>query len=469
MYPTRTRTLIVAGLMAVPLSLVSLAASGGEVSPDEFDAQLYPGTSTTVEKEVTTDEIPPNVDICLLEDETGSFGDDIDNLQTAADGLYDAIVAESPDAQFAVAGFRDYPIDPYGSPGDWVYRLLSPMSPLKANWLGGVAALTAGGGNDGPEAQYDAIVAAVEGGFDFADCGWRADPAVQRVLVVATDAPFHGPDGTHVNDHASTLAVLDAAEVTVVGLKAPGASTELDDLASATGGSVQALSSDGANIAGAILAGLAEITTDVWGVPGTCDLDITLDPEVVADVAGGETVSFTETIAVPNALDPGEYTCDVEFYANGYPEEGTLIGTQTVTIEVVPIPVMIDIKPMSCPNPLNVDRKGVLPVAILGSADLDVTTIDPATVALEGVAPLRWSYEDVAAPYMGDGGMDQYACTTAGPDGYMDLVFHFDSQEVSAAIAPVADGDVMLLQLTGNFLDARAIAGEDVVLILMKK
>ena len=58
----------------------------------------------------------------------------------------------------------------------------------------------------------------------------------------------------------------------------------------------------------------------------------------------------------------------------------------------------IDIKPQSCPNPLNVKKKGVLPVAILGTADFDVNEVDPATVELEGVAPLRWDWEDVATP-----------------------------------------------------------------------
>ena len=60
--------------------------------------------------------------------------------------------------------------------------------------------------------------------------------------------------------------------------------------------------------------------------------------------------------------------------------------------------VPVDIKPTSCPNPLNVKSKGVLPVAILGTVDFDVSDIDPATVLLEGVPPLRWALEDVATP-----------------------------------------------------------------------
>jgi hypothetical protein len=182
---------------------IGMAEEVAPVVPATVDEELYPGTFITIDKTVTTPVVPPVVDICLLQDETGSFYDDIENLQTAAPGIYDTIIATSPDAQFAVAGFRDYPQSPYGSPGDWVYRLVSSMSPVKENWTTGVNALTASGGNDIPEAQYDAIVAAVEGGFGDANCGWRADPNVQKVLVVATDAPFHQPGlgKPHINDH----------------------------------------------------------------------------------------------------------------------------------------------------------------------------------------------------------------------------------------------------------------------------
>ena len=43
------------------------------------------------------------------------------------------------------------------------------------------------------------------------------------------------------------------------------------------------------------------------------------------------------------------------------------------------IPVPVDIKPGSCPNPLNVKSRGILPAAILGSADFDIEQIDTAT------------------------------------------------------------------------------------------
>lgn len=138
---------------------------------------------------------------------------------------------------------------------------------------------------------------------------------------------------------------------------------------------------------------------------------------------------------------------------------------------VPPIPVPVDVKPMSCPNPLSVNKKGLLPVAILGTEIFDVTQIDPASVRLEGVAPLRWAYEDVATPvepYLGK--EDPYGCSEEGPDGYLDLTLKFDNQELVDMLGGVQDGEVLVLQLTGSLMDnGRDIIGEDVVVIIKKR
>jgi hypothetical protein len=134
------------------------------------------------------------------------------------------------------------------------------------------------------------------------------------------------------------------------------------------------------------------------------------------------------------------------------------------------IEVPVDVLPTSCPNPFNVGATGVLPVAILGTADFDVTDIDPETVTLEGVSPLRSSLEDTATPYQPFVGkpLDQYACELFGPDGYMDLVLHFDRQAIAAAIGSVANGDVVMLGLEGELFDGTPIVGEDVVRIIKR-
>ena len=102
----------------------------------------------------------------------------------------------------------------------------------------------------------------------------------------------------------------------------------------------------------------------------------------------------------------------------------------------VPV-VNVDVKPQSCPNPLNLKSNGLLPVAILGTDDFDVSLVDPSMVALIGVPPVTWHYEDVSTPVGEDA--EECECTEAGPDGYVDLVFHFDTQEVVAAMEVLAD------------------------------
>jgi hypothetical protein len=126
--------------------------------------------------------------------------------------------------------------------------------------------------------------------------------------------------------------------------------------------------------------------------------------------------------------------------------------------------VDIDIKPTSCPNPLNVKDKGVLPVAILGTEDFDVTTIDPETIRLEGVAPIRWAYEDIATPYEGE----ECGCNDLDGDGYLDLTLKFKTQEVVDHLGEVLNGDVLTLHLEGNLkveFDGLPIVGNDCVVI----
>jgi hypothetical protein len=133
------------------------------------------------------------------------------------------------------------------------------------------------------------------------------------------------------------------------------------------------------------------------------------------------------------------------------------------------VTVALDIKPRSCPNPLNVASRGVLPVAILGTVDFDVTDIDVSTILLEGVAPIRWAFADVATPFNGSYDDDCFDCTTDGFDGLKDLVLLFKRQEVVAMLGPVSDRDCVQLMITGALFDGTPIEGTDSIIILDKK
>jgi hypothetical protein len=163
---------------------------------------------------------------------------------------------------------------------------------------------------------------------------------------------------------------------------------------------------------------------------------------------------------------------------------GTEIWSYETTAVVSP---PLDIKPGSCPNPLNVkafqnppdprlfgnlshgsqpNQGGVLPVAVLGAIDFDVHDVDVSSLLLQGVAPLRHSYQDIAAP-VEDG--EECECTTAGSDGYMDLTLKFQKSEIAAALGPVSDGDVIALTIKGQLNDGTHFEGIDCVVIRDKK
>lgn len=129
--------------------------------------------------------------------------------------------------------------------------------------------------------------------------------------------------------------------------------------------------------------------------------------------------------------------------------------------------VEIDIKPTSCPNPLNVDSGGVLPVAVLGSDEFDVTTVDIASVRLAGVAPMRSSYEDVSSPVAD---ANDCTCTTAGGDGYDDLTLKFKTRQIVEALVAaevdLSSGEELTLTFTGALSDGTPIEGADCMVVV---
>jgi hypothetical protein len=133
----------------------------------------------------------------------------------------------------------------------------------------------------------------------------------------------------------------------------------------------------------------------------------------------------------------------------------------------LPAIIDVDIKPGSCPNPLNLASRGVLPVAILGREEFDVNTVDAASIMFAGVSAVRSSYEDVAAPLM-DG--NDCECNTAGPDGHLDLTVKFKTPQVVEQIIPLLDGlvagDELVLTLTGALSDGTLIEGQECVVLV---
>jgi hypothetical protein len=158
----------------------------------------------------------------------------------------------------------------------------------------------------------------------------------------------------------------------------------------------------------------------------------------------------------------GEIACD----SSGNGNDGTLVGAAWVESDAPVgscINLAVDIKPGGCPNPLNVKSSGVLPVAVLGSEDFDVITIEASSIRLAGVEPVRSSYEDVATAIT-EG--NECECNMEGPDGYTDLTLKFKTQEIVAVLGEVNHGDVLGLTIEGLLSNGTVIKGTDCILVV---
>ena len=148
---------------------------------------------------------------------------------------------------------------------------------------------------------------------------------------------------------------------------------------------------------------------------------------------------------------------------NSFPIEQE-ISVEVTELEPEILHVHIDIKPESCPNPINTNSRGLLPVAILGN-EVDVNDIDVSTVRIAGVSPILHSIEDVATPHNPfTGVVNPLDCSTEGPDGIDDLTLKFDTQDVVAALGAVR-GDIIPVVLTGNLFDGTPIESYDVIIV----
>ncbi|MDY6892706.1 MAG: vWA domain-containing protein [Chloroflexota bacterium] len=415
------------------LALVVPGAANGipPVTPQEVMAELAPGESMTVDKSVITPPIPPNPDIYFLADTTGSMGEAIAAVQTDASSIMTSILTVQPTAQFGVGNYRDYPgtVHPFQNQ----QAITADTGAVSA----AISAWSAGGGGDGPEGQFYALARLA----DLADpegIGWRG--AGSKIVVWFGDAPAHDPVPTAATGlgaditEATITADLVAANIKVIaisvvtaagtyypnalddnpnnyggdynlsyGITENGTSGQASRIAAATSG-VHLMNVEPDEIAEAILAGIEDLTTDVWWEvtypAGQYGLEVTLDPAVYFDVPGGTTLPFTETIVVADDAPQCEtLTALVTFYANHYPDEGAVIGRQKVAIYVKDItPPEVDAgpdvtveqdryqgAPAELPEPMVKDNcdpdptvviEGMMDVYPLGDTTITVTATD---------------------------------------------------------------------------------------------
>lgn len=122
-------------------------------------------------------------DIAFVVDQTGSMGDDIAAVKTAATGLVDALFASGTiDARIGIVGFRDNDI---GQPTEIILPFTDQdvFADRQAAAIAGINSLSASGGGDFPESAFDGLLKALDGSVgDF-----RTGAGTKRIALF-TDA-----------------------------------------------------------------------------------------------------------------------------------------------------------------------------------------------------------------------------------------------------------------------------------------
>lgn len=313
-----------AGLVSLSLATPAIAGASG-VDPASYSATLASGSSATITKTIHTPAIPPNPDIVLLSDTTGSMGATIANVQANADSIMSTVAADQPTAEFAAAEYKDGDpnfcgIDPFA------FRLDQALTGTTADVQSGIGNWVASGGCDTPESQVNALYQlATNPGV-----GFRSGST--RIVVWFGDSSGHDPSLGHtLNDAINALVAANIQVIAVPvnsgfgdGLDSTGQATAV---ATATGGEVLPSAAPD-QVANAILTGLTNLPVEVTPVP-TCDSGLTATYDAPSKtVTSGTDATFGETLTVaPGAV--GVLNCTVDFLLNGNHVDGF---QQTVTI-----------------------------------------------------------------------------------------------------------------------------------------
>ena len=322
--------------LALLLSFVLLfAAFAGvqaqDIQPSQVEETIADGDSVEIVKTVTTPSIPPDADICFLADTTGSMGPALASVQSGIGAIMTDVLAESPNAQFCAAQYRD--TDELSGFTFNLDQALTADTTAVATAVNSWS--TAGGiGGDALEDQLHALTEMAG-----ASPGWRPAPAA-HILVWFGDCGGHDPasggetlattiDALTTSGAGAPVVVLAVSVASALSDCPPGYLDEpvggvnqATEIANATGGLLIAGVDEDA-VAEAIAAALAAVDIPVTVAMETdCSGVVTTSFDPASQVVNaGEDAVFTETISV--SAGPGEqgqtYECDDWATINGEP------------------------------------------------------------------------------------------------------------------------------------------------------
>ncbi len=272
-------TCILVAPSALAGSIITGTTAGTPVTPSAVNVFLDPEDPVTFRVEVETGA-PSELDVFLLNDLSGSFGDDLQNVKTAVPSLISSLTGISSNVRFGLGTFVDKPMSPFGSSssGDYVYRTDLALTSDATALQRAVNGMTTKYGGDEPESQLEAL-------FQVAlrsktEIGFR-DSAFKAV-VLQTDASYHkAGDGSRFglvsNDGDTNIeanedypfvtqmrnALLGAGIVPIFATTTNVTSIYQDLVAQLGFGQVVTLSANSSNLVDAVQTGINNSLRDV--------------------------------------------------------------------------------------------------------------------------------------------------------------------------------------------------------------
>ena len=236
-----------------------------------------------------------------------------------------------------------------------------------------------------------------------------------------------------------------------VGLSALSAGTYLQNTGSSSGA--------GGNLPPVCMAG-GDITVPAQGPQTTVMLDGSgsFDPD-------GDPIFFFWQTGCPNGVfgDPNspittltfdtpagqDVNCSVRLFVTD--NKATVVCRLFIRVFAPSMPDL-DIKPGSCPNPIQVGSNGVVPVSLIGTSGFDVSQVDVSTLMLMrsdgvggAVSPIQATIGDTSTPLEEVAPCD---CHTLTGDGIEDLDLKFDKGALTTAFQLPAQPNFSFLSLT---------------------
>jgi len=326
-----------------PSEITGTITGDGAIPLKNVDVTLAEGSQITFDITVNVEELPEQYDVFMLHDLSGSFWDDLPNVQAQFAGLFDALTANS-DVAFGIGSFVDKPEGIFGSSYyDYVYNTDLAMSTDQTVIQEVLDGLRTYSGWDSPEAQMEALVQTALRGEEI---GFREGS--QKFAVLFTDAPYH-KEGDYAeagaNDYDTELESEDYPDPAVVGKMLVDAGitpvfavtsyyvAEYQALVDSWGvGVVTELHSDSSNIADAITGGLidAPINLELDTLGDDYGFVSSVEPPIFEDVAPGS-YTFTVTMEIPEGTE--SYSSDsLSFEVTGYGEVNVDVSIEQVDI-----------------------------------------------------------------------------------------------------------------------------------------